>query len=96
MLLPFFAGGRMAEHPDNEMERNAPQTESANERGFKVDRDEQDFGVAAQDPQGAGDIADEGAGHRDVKPSEAKPTRGSAEGERDRSDQSNSNIPRGD
>jgi hypothetical protein len=53
---------------DNEMERNAPQTESATERGFNVDRREQDLGVAAEDPDSAGDIADEGAGHRDVRP----------------------------
>ena len=79
---------------DDEMERNAPQTEGANERGFAVDREEQDFGVAAQDPDGVGDIADEGAGHRDVQPSEAKPTEGSAEGERDRNEQSRRNIPR--
>ena len=84
----------MANQRDNEMERSAPQTESARERGFTVDRKEQDFGVAAEDPQRAGDIADEGAGHRDVDLSEAKPTPGSAEGERDRSDQSASNIPR--
>src|SRR5829696_4648252 len=87
-------GGLMAASRDNEMERNAPQTESASERGFAVDRDERDFGVAAQDPDGVGDIADEGAGHRDVQLSEAGPTPGSAEGERDRNDQSRSNIPR--
>ena len=84
----------MAANRDNEMERNAPQTESAGERGFGVDREEQDFGVAAEDPDGAGDIADEGAGHRDVQLAEAGPTPGSAEGERDRNDQSRSNIPR--
>ncbi len=84
----------MAKHRDNEMERSAPQTESARERGFTVDRDQQDFGVAAEDSDGAGDIADEGAGHRDVELSEAKPTPGSAEGERDRGDQSASNVPR--
>ena len=84
----------MAAKRNNEMERNAPQTESATERGFTIDRDERDFGVAAEDPDGAGDIADEGAGHRDVQPSQAGPTPGSAEGERDRSDQSHSNNPR--
>ena len=94
MLLPIIAGVFMAASRDNEMERNAPQTESAGERGFAVDRDEQDFGVAAQDPDGVGDIADEGAGHRDVQLAEAGPTPGSAEGERDRDDQSRSNIPR--
>jgi hypothetical protein len=94
MLLESIAEVFMAASQDDEMGRNAPQTESASERGFKVGRDEQDFGVAAEDPDGAGDIADEGAGHRDVQPSEAGPTPGSAEGERDRSDQSRSNIPR--
>jgi hypothetical protein len=90
----MVAEERMAADRDNDMEPNAPQTESARERGFAVDRDEQDLGVAAEDPDGAGDIADEGAGHRDVEPSEASPTPGSAEGERDPSDQSRSNIPR--
>jgi hypothetical protein len=52
---------------DNEMERSAPQTESAQERGFTVDREQQDFGAAEHDPDNAGDIADEGAGHRDVR-----------------------------
>jgi hypothetical protein len=40
------------------------------------------------------DSTSEGGGHRDVEPSEARPTPGSAEGERDRDDQSNSNIPK--
>jgi hypothetical protein len=37
---------------------------------------------------GEGDIADEGQRHRDVKLDRQSPTPGSAEGERDRNDQS--------
>jgi len=83
----------MATDRDREMERSAPQTASARERGFPVDRKQQDFGVADQDPDGAGDIADEGSGHRDVNLAESRPTPGSAEGERDRDDQSRTNVP---
>ncbi|HUQ87302.1 MAG TPA: hypothetical protein VM096_07065 [Vicinamibacterales bacterium] len=84
----------MPKDQHDDMQRNAPQTESASERGFEVDRPEQDYGVAEIDPDGAGDIADEGAGHRDVRLSESGPTPGSAEGERDPREQSQSNVPR--
>jgi hypothetical protein len=82
-------------NPEDNMERSAPQTESARERGDRVDGvDDREYGAADHDPNGEGDIADEGPGHRDVEPAETRPTPGSAEGERDPADQSRSNIPR--
>lgn len=89
-------------NPEDDMERSAPQTESAQERGFNVKTDNREYGAADHDPEGTGDIADEGPGHRDVAPfdyAQGNPeqrrgaptghrTPGSAEGERDRSDQS--------
>ena len=49
----------------DDMEPTPPQTESARERGVEVDTDPADFGRSEElgDP-GAGDIADEGSGHR--------------------------------
>ena len=75
-------------NPEDDMERSAPQTESARERGYEVDVDQRRFGASETDPHGEGDIADEGPGHRDVKLDRQSPTPGSAEGERDRNDQS--------
>lgn len=73
---------------EDDMERSEPQTEGARERGYKVDVSSEKFGAAETDPHGAGDIADEGPGHRDVDMGRRRPTPGSAEGERDRSEQS--------
>ena len=81
-------------NPDDDMNRSEPQTESARERGFDVDVPGRNFGAADHDPDGAGDIADEGPGHRDTRTDESRPTPGSAEGERDPREQSNSNVPR--
>jgi hypothetical protein len=76
-------------NPEDDMEQSAPQTESAKERGYDVTTDNRKFGSADHDADdgGGGDIADEGAGHRDVAPAAGR-TPGSAEGERDRSEQS--------
>jgi hypothetical protein len=74
-------------NPEDNMERSAPQTESAEERGYNVKTDNREFGRSDHDPEGAGDIADEGPAHRDVANTGAR-TPGSAEGERDRSEQS--------
>jgi hypothetical protein len=56
----------MANPFTDDMERTPPQTENAAERGF--DRDEEvdaDYGESGElDPDGVGDIADEGSGHR--------------------------------
>lgn len=77
----------MAIMPDDDMERSAPQTESAQERGYNVKTDNRKYGTSDHDIADSGDIADEGAGHRDVAPTGQR-TPGSAEGERDRSEQS--------
>jgi len=74
-------------NPEDDMEQSAPQTESARERGYDVTTDNRQFGQSDHDPDGSGDIADEGPGHRDVAPTGDR-TSGSAEGERDRSEQS--------
>lgn len=74
-------------NPEDNMEQSAPQTESAQERGYEVTTDNRKYGTPDHDPDGSGDIADEGAGHRDVAPTGQR-TPGSAEGERDRSGQS--------
>lgn len=80
---------------EDDMERNEPQTEGARERGFNVDAPSRSYGAADHDPDGAGDIADEGPGHRDSRvDDESRPTPGSAEGERDPREQSASNVPR--
>lgn len=81
-------------NPEDDMEPNEPQTEGARERGYHVDVPSRRYGAADHDPHGAGDIADEGSGHRDTRLDEARPTPGSAEGERDPNEQSASNIPR--
>lgn len=81
-------------NPEDDMERSAPQTEGARERNFKVDVPSRRFGAADHDPDSAGDIADEGPGHRDTRLDEPRPTPGSAEGERDPREQSRSNVPR--
>ena len=81
-------------NPNDDMEQSAPQTESARERGHRVDVPQRHFGAAATDPHREGDIADEGPGHRDVNLDEPRPTPGSAEGERDVTRQSESNVPR--
>jgi hypothetical protein len=47
---------------NDDMERTAPQTESSRERGYDVD--EEDLGQSEELDQEAGDIADEGPGHR--------------------------------
>ncbi len=60
----------MANPLTDDMERTPPQTEDAVERGFvrddEVDAgDNADYGESAElDPDGIGDIADEGSGHR--------------------------------
>ncbi len=74
-------------NPEDDMERSAPQTESARERGYDVKTDHRKLGSADHDADGGGDIADEGPGHRDVAPTPSR-TPGSAEGGRDRSEQS--------
>ena len=74
-------------NPEDDMERSAPQTESAQERGYNVKTDDRAFGRSDHDPDRSGDIADEGPGHRDVAQTGTR-TPGSAEGERDRSEQS--------
>ena len=74
-------------NPEDNMERSAPQTESAQERGYDVKTDNRAFGRSDHDEDNAGDIADEGPGHRDVANTGGR-TPGSAEGERDRSEQS--------
>jgi hypothetical protein len=82
----------------DDMERSDPQTESAREQGHHVDVDSRKYGSAETDPGQEGDIADEGAGHRDVRLDESRPTPGSAEDERNPNDQGASNVPgdRGD
>ena len=72
----------MAIMPDDDMERSAPQTESAQERGYNVKTDNRKYGTSDHDIADSGDIADEGAGHRDVSPTGQR-TPGSAEGERE-------------
>ena len=48
-----------------DMESTQPQTEDAEERGFVDERDDEDRGRSdGLDPDGAGDIADEGSAHR--------------------------------
>lgn len=74
-------------NPEDDMEPSPPQTESAQERGYDVKTDNRNFGKSDHDPDGGGDIADEGPGHRDVAPTGGR-TPGSAEGERDPSEQS--------
>jgi hypothetical protein len=96
MHQPAAGDPAMPINPEDDMEASASQTSSARERGFKIDRHAQDFGAADSDPDGVGDIADEGAAHRDVRPAEARPTPGSAEGERNPQSQSDSNVPRVD
>jgi hypothetical protein len=50
---------------DQEDVRTPPQTEDAKERGFARDVDDREYGKAEElDHEEAGDIADEGAGHR--------------------------------
>jgi hypothetical protein len=48
----------------DDMEQTPPQTESSRERGFRGDFVEEDLGRSEHDDDGAGDIADEGPGHR--------------------------------
>ena len=49
----------------DDMEQTPPQTEDAEERGFVKRRDDRDLGRAEElNQQDAGDIADEGSGHR--------------------------------
>lgn len=81
-------------NPEDDMDRSAPQTESAQERGHKVDVSARKYGAADHDPDGTGDIADEGPGHRDTRLDETRPTPGSAEGERDPREQSASSTAR--
>jgi len=50
---------------DDDPGRTPPQTESAKERGFKDEDAPYDFGDADDLEETEGDIADEGAGHRD-------------------------------
>lgn len=50
---------------DEDMEQTPPQTEDAKERGFVKERRNERLGEADSiDPEGTGDIADEGPGHR--------------------------------
>lgn len=49
---------------EDDMERTPPQTEDAEERGFVDEVIDEGRGEAEVDPEGAGDIADEGPGHR--------------------------------
>jgi hypothetical protein len=50
---------------NDDMEPTPPQTESSRERGFDRDIDESEFGESdGVDETEAGDIADEGSGHR--------------------------------
>jgi hypothetical protein len=50
---------------NDDMERTSPQTESSRERGLDRDIDEAEYGESeALDEDEAGDIADEGPGHR--------------------------------
>ena len=49
----------------DDMEPTPPQTESVRERGFRSDADPSAFGRSEElDGESAGDIADEGPGHR--------------------------------
>jgi hypothetical protein len=75
-------------NPKDDLERTNSQTESAHERGHRVDVDSRQFGAAETDQHHEGDIADEGPGHRDVRQDAPTPTPGSAEGERDTDEQS--------
>ncbi len=50
---------------DEDMEQTPPQTEDSKERGFVERRNDEHFGESdGLDPDDAGDIADEGTGHR--------------------------------
>lgn len=50
---------------NDDMEPTPPQTESSRERGFDRDTDDSEFGESdGVDEAEAGDIADEGPGHR--------------------------------
>ena len=50
---------------DEDMEQTPPQTEDAKERGFIKERHDEQLGQTnSLDPDEAGDIADEGPGHR--------------------------------
>ena len=49
----------------DDMEQTPPQTEDAEERGFVKKRDDAKLGTAEElGQESAGDIADEGTGHR--------------------------------
>ena len=48
----------------DDMEQTPPQTESSRERGLRGDFGDEDLGRSEHDDDGAGDIADEGSGHR--------------------------------
>jgi hypothetical protein len=48
----------------DDMEQTPSQTESSRERGVSGDFAEEDYGRSEHDDDGAGDIADEGTGHR--------------------------------
>jgi len=50
---------------DNDPVRTPAQTESAKERGLKDEDAPYDFGETNDIEESEGDIADEGAGHRD-------------------------------
>jgi hypothetical protein len=50
---------------DDDPVRTPAQTESAKERGFKDEDAPYDFGETNDIEESEGDIADEGAGHRD-------------------------------
>jgi hypothetical protein len=66
LLLVQMTGGTMANPLTDDMERTPPQTEDAAERGFaRDDESDENLGESAElDPDGVGDIADEGSGHR--------------------------------
>jgi hypothetical protein len=49
---------------DEDPARTPPQTESAEERGFRDDRSGREPGAREQLDEDEGDIADEGPGHR--------------------------------
>ena len=49
----------------NDLDRTPPQTEDAEERGFVDELDDRDLGKSEPpEDDDAGDIADEGSGHR--------------------------------
>ena len=56
LLEPEFGWG--------EKDEPGPQTEDSRERGFIGDVREDEMGQSEVDPDGVGDIADEGPGHR--------------------------------